>query len=522
MHNNLNFNKILIRGVNWIGDAVMTMPAIRSIRDNFNGSHISLLVKSWVSELFKHDPNINEIIEYRNEYKGFIGKFRAAKDIKKLHFDYAILLQNALDAALISFLSGIRERIGYNRDGRGIFLTKPVRPGSDTLKLHHIDYYLHLLNQAGLESGYRLPWIYPDINARLKSRETLSQLRQPVVGLNPGAAYGSAKRWHSERFAGVAGRIIKELNGSVVIFGSEKEHPISIEIINNIEKDFVSEETLLNLSGKTSLFELSNLIAECDLLVSNDSGPMHICYATGTPLVALFGSTSPDLTGPPAGSFEGAEFGYAFRVLRADTECSPCFERTCRYGHLECMDRIGADDVFQAVSEVLPGNKAVFFDRDGTLCRDVNYLSSFDGLEIFPEIAECRELKAKGFMLIGITNQSGIARGIVDENFVKKVNRLFIEKFGFDDFYYCPHHPDERCACRKPMPGMLLKARSDHGINLKKSCYIGDKESDMQAAKTAGAKAIHITTATRDNIDYSDMKGYNLKECVSSIINDNR
>ncbi len=517
-----NCNNLLIRGVNWVGDAVMTMPAIRAIRDNFKDSQISLLVKPWVMELFKNDPNINELIEYKETYKSFLGKLSAASDIKKLDFNCAVLLQNAIDAALLSFLAGIPKRIGYKRDGRGLLLTEGINVSDDTLKMHHVQYYLNILEMAGMQAEYRLPFIYPDINSRLTSRKRLENLKRPVIGINPGAAYGSAKRWYSDRFGDVASRTIKELGGSVVIFGSQKEQPIGLEIISYIPDEILSDKTVLNLTGRTSLFELGNMIAECDVILSNDSGPMHMTYATGTPLVALFGSTSPELTGPPDSSFDGAELGYNFRVLHAVIDCSPCFDRTCKYDHLECMDMISADEVFNAVKDLLPDKKAVFFDRDGTLCKDAHYLSFLKNLEIFPDIDKIKDLSDNGFLIIGITNQSGIARGFVEEEFVRSVNRLFVEKYGIDDFYYCPHHPDDRCACRKPMPGMLLKARRDHKIDLKSSFYVGDKESDMLAASLAGSVPIQIMTGSGEPSAFSTYIGTSLTDCIDRILKDTK
>ncbi|MGE5894906.1 MAG: HAD-IIIA family hydrolase, partial [bacterium] len=330
-------------------------------------------------------------------------------------------------------------------------------------------------------------------------------------------AYGSAKRGQSTKFAGVAEHVIGEPGGSVVLFGSEKEQPISNEIMHAIDRGMVAENTVLSLAGKTTLGDLCNLIAACDLLVTNDSGPMHIAYAVGTPLIALFGSTSPELTGPPDSSFEGAEFGYRYAVLRSGVECSPCFERTCRYGHLRCMEKITAELVIRSMQDLLPSARAVFFDRDGTLCRDVHYLNRMDDLEINPEIKSLRALKDKGYLLIGISNQSGIARGFVDEEFVRKVNRIFVEEHGFDAFYYCPHHPDDRCACRKPMNGMLLKARADFNIDFRNSFFVGDTESDMKAARLSDVEAIQITSHETEKLEHAASLINTLSECLSVI-----
>lgn len=507
---------MLIRGVNWVGDAVMTMPAIRGMRDNFPDSHIALLVKPWVLELFRNDPNIDELLPYGEAYRGVLGKFRAGKEMRKKHFHCSYLLQNALDAALLAFIARIPQRIGYSRDGRAVFLTHPVKADRAALDLHHIRYYLHMLESTGHSATYRLPWIYPSLDDRIASRPVLGALRRPVVGLNPGAAYGSAKRWPIRHFRDVAKSIIEDIGGSVVLFGSANEVSISEAIAGEMGRDLVSDTTFLSLAGKTTLSELCDLIAECDILVTNDSGPMHISYAVGTPLIGLFGSTSPIHTGPPEYTFDGSEFGFGSRILTGKADCAPCFERTCRYDHLQCMENITPESVLQAVQDLLPNRKAVFFDRDGTLCRDANYLSRMEDLEIFPDVGELKRLKEKGYLLIGITNQSGIARGIVKEEFVRTVNNIFIEKHGFDAFYYCPHHPNDRCACRKPHHGMLLKARADHGIDLRKSYIVGDSERDIIAGTLAGTVTV-MTGAAGPAQKLTDHRIENVGEIIAIV-----
>ncbi len=481
-------DRLLVRGVNWIGDAVMTMPALRALRASRPDAKISLLVKPWVSPLFEKDPNIDEIILYSDDYAGLIGRLRLAARLRNKDFCSAVLFQNAIDAAIIVALAGIPERIGYSRDGRGFLLSRSVPFDEHARSLHHIDYYLNLLSQAGLRTERSLPWLYLLLDERLGAREALSGLRRPVVGLNPGATYGSSKRWPSDRFAEVARRVMEDAEGSVVIFGGPSETGIADEISGRLGSRDGSQ--VMRLAGRTSLRELAAFISECDLLVTNDSGPMHIGYAVGTPLVAVFGSTSPELTGPP---------GNGNIVIRKTLDCAPCFERECGRGDLRCMDLITAEEVFEAARGLLKTRKAVFFDRDGTLCRDAHYLNSMDRLEIFPGVKSLRRLKKEGFALIGVTNQSGIARGLVDEGFVKRVDALFVDEYGFDGFYYCPHHPDEGCPCRKPEPGLLMQARREFGLDLKKSFVVGDKESDILLAKAVGATGILVRTGQKSD-----------------------
>ncbi|MFH1014402.1 MAG: lipopolysaccharide heptosyltransferase II [Nitrospirota bacterium] len=499
---------LLVRGVNWIGDAVMTMPALRALRKELPDTKISLLVKPWVAPLFEKNPFIDEIILYEDKYNGISGKFRLSSVLKTKSFCSSILFQNAFDAALIAFLSGIPQRIGYNRDWRGFLLTDSIPFNNDDRKMHHIEYYLNILRQAGIDAEFSLPYIYLSLNERIRARNILKGLKRPVIGINPGASYGSTKRWQPEKFAEVSRKIISDLNGSVVIFGGQSETGIAEEITSKSQISNLKSQ-ILNKAGKTDLIELSALISECDVFLTNDSGPMHIGYAVRTPMTAVFGSTDPELTGP---------VGIGNTVIRKNTDCSPCFKRTCDRNKMDCMDAITSDEVFDAIEHFIPKNKAVFFDRDGTLCKDAGYLNSLDNLEIFKEVAGLIRLKDKGYKLIGVSNQSGIARGIVDEKFTKEVNNIFIEQYGFDDFYYCPHHPDERCPCRKPEPEMILKARAQHSINLKQSYVIGDKELDMLIAKSAGAKGILVLTGQGAESSNADYVAKDLNEAVKWIL----
>jgi heptosyltransferase-2 len=514
MLNYYMFNKscknLLIRGVNWIGDGVMTLPALRTLRKAIPEAKISLLVKPWVSPLFENNPNIDEIIIYGNEFKGVKGKIKLSRMLKKKKFCSSILFQNAFDAALITFLAGIKERVGYNRDGRGLLMTTAVSVPKNEREVHQINYYLNLLEQIGIHAGYSSPYIYLTLDERLYARDILKDMKRPILGINPGATYGSAKRWFPERFAEIANWFIKDTLGSVIIFGGKNE----VDIAQEIDKYIL--ENKLFLAGKTSLRELISLISDCDVFVTNDSGPLHIAYAVRTPLVAIFGSTDPKLTGPP--DMSASVGGDSNVVITANLPCSPCFERTCKNNDLKCMYTITSDDVYYGIKKILPNNPAVFFDRDGTLCRDTGYLNKHEDLQIFSEIDSLKLLKERGLKIIGITNQSGIAKGIVDEEFVKKINNIFMQQYGFDDFYYCPHHPDEHCPCRKPEPEMLLKARVKYGIDLKKSYVVGDKEADMLLARAVGAKGILVRTGETKESANADYTAEDLIEAVDWIL----
>ncbi len=486
----------------------MSMPSLRAIRRAMPGARISHLVKPWVAPLFEKSPDIDDIISYDDRYKGILGKFALSKALKQENYDMAILLQNAFDAAMVAYLAGIPERIGYGRDFRSLMLTKSILFSGEDRRMHHIDYYLELLRRAGFEAPYSIPWLELSLEERLWAREELKPLRRPVIGINPGAQFGPAKQWMPERFAEIIRRISEELDGSTVLFGGPSEVKLAEEIINMAS---VEPARAFMAAGKTTLRELSALISECDALVSTDSGPMHIGYATRTPLVAIFGSTSPTLTGP---------VGYGFKVVSSSVECSPCFERRCNKKEvMRCMEAITAEDVMDALKDILPINKAVFFDRDGTLCEYTEYLSDWHYFKVMDDITSLTNLINMDYLLIGVTNQSGIARGLVRENFVKEVNAAYTGKYRFRDFYYCPHHPDEHCSCRKPEPEMLLRARAEHRVDLKRSFVVGDRESDILLAKAVGAKSVLIDSDRAGNARQSaDFIAKGLTEAVELII----
>ena len=517
-------DRILIRGVNWIGDSVMTLPAIRAVRDFYTRSHITLLVKKWVGAIFERDPNIDRIISYDERFHGIMGKIKGARQLGKYGFQKAILLQNAFDAAILSYLAGIPERIGYERDGRGFLLTKSISFSNELKEVHHTLYYLELLRRAGIEATYRHPWIYMTTEEREEAIKSLAHLKRPIIIVNPGATYGSAKRWPSGYFSELIKMIINQLEATIIIIGSEKEREITNEILHGIDGDLVENNPVIDRTGKTTLRELVRILYAADLLITNDSGPMHIGYALGLPVVAVFGSTSPELTGPlsfvrPERLDMPAEIEFLSRdiVLKKDLPCSPCFKRKCPEGEPTCLQQISPEEVLRAVKKILPQKRAVFFDRDGTLCYDPGYLNRWDDFSVFPEVNDLKKLKERGYLLIGITNQSGISRGLVSRDFVEDVNAVFTDKYGFDAFYYCPHHPDDRCACRKPSPGMLLKARAEFNIDLRRSIVVGDKASDMALAEAVGAEGILISSDRPDR--YKHFKSCTgIKEVIEELI----
>jgi heptosyltransferase II len=336
-------DNILIRGTNWIGDAVMTLPAIAAIRKTFPNSGITILVKPWVADVFRLCPDVDEVMLYEQPgiHDGIFGILRLAGELKERKFDTAILLQNAIEAAIISLLAGIPNRAGYNSDGRGFLLTHAVRRTKSLRKLHQIDYYLEMVKALGCQPAGREAVLTVGKDDQCRANELLVrhglQDSRLLVGMAPGASYGPAKKWFPERFALVADRLIDAFSAQVILFGSGADKESIAQVQHN------AKFPLCALAGTTTLRETMALIARCRLFISNDSGLMHLAGAMGIPVIAIFGSTNPSATSPP---------GHNNIIIHKDASCSPCLKPVCPTD-FRCMDLIGADDVYEAASRMI-------------------------------------------------------------------------------------------------------------------------------------------------------------------------
>jgi heptosyltransferase-2 len=368
--------RILVRGTNWLGDAVMTTPALMRLRERFPEVHITLLTPEKLRDLWLAHPAVNEII---SPVPGE-NVFSVGRKLRAGNFDLALVLPNSPRSALEVWLAGIPQRIGCARPWRNFFLTSavasrasavrmhkrsvneikrladtadqsrtgvsPVRAGGTPALLsnaHQIHEYLHLVAALGANPEPLPPQLVvtPGEIEAVKKKFGLSEIKRPLFGLNPGAEYGPAKRWPVEKFIAAAREIQNRTNGTWLVFGGETDAAIA----NRIESAIPSPPSaILNLAGKTSLRELMALLKICRVLLTNDSGPMHVAAALGTPVVVPFGSTSPELTGP------GLPGDVRHRLLKSDVPCSPCFLRECPID-FRCLNGIGVERVIEAVLE---------------------------------------------------------------------------------------------------------------------------------------------------------------------------
>ena len=235
MYNN-KIEKIVVRVPNWIGDALLCEPAIKTIKDNFPYASITVLAKPWVAPLFFNNPSVDGCIEYESDsiHKGIFGKSRLASRLRKKSYDLTVLFQNAFDAAFIAFMAGIPERWGYSTDARGWLLTKSVKVREDIKKCHQVFYYMNLLEEIGLNVDKHLkPRLYLSDEEVMWAKTFLEEngiVSDRIIGVNPGASYGKAKRWLPERFAEIANRLTDEFNAQAVIFGSKGDEDICKEV----------------------------------------------------------------------------------------------------------------------------------------------------------------------------------------------------------------------------------------------------------------------------------------------------
>lgn len=319
----------------------MSLPALRALRERFPAAKISILAKPWVGDLYAREPFCDEAIPYTAT--GIGAKIRAARELTSRRFDCAILFQNAFDAAAITWIARIPERIGYARDGRSPLLTHAVTvPKPGEIPVHERFYYLELLRRSGIIDDL------PACDAiRLEGAAAAREaggarfgnlgMHGAVIGVSPGAAYGSAKRWLPERFAEAATRVANELGATVAIFGAGAEREVCSQVAAAVRAP------VRNFAGETTLAEFIELAAACRVYLTNDSGPMHIASALGVPTVAVFGATNHLTTGPT---------GPLARVVRQAVECSPCLRRECPIDH-RCMTRVEASQVAEAALELL-------------------------------------------------------------------------------------------------------------------------------------------------------------------------
>jgi heptosyltransferase-2 len=344
--------KLLIRATNWVGDAIMALPALQVVRKQFPETHIAILALPYVAEIYEGQGLADELIVYdrKGQHAGIRGREKLAAALRSKKFDAGLLLQNAFEAAWLVWRAGIPRRIGYNRDGRGILLTKAIPvPEAGEIPAHEKFYYLELVRRAGwLESLPEVPEISLCVTAEqlkkaeAKLREMGAKAGAARVAVGAGAAYGSAKCWPPERFAQALNQLRRERETDVVLFGTPSETEVSAAIRAGLT------QPALDLTGKTEVAELAALLSRCSVFLGNDSGAMHVAAAVGLPVLAVFGPTDPFGTAPVTPHCT---------VVQQKPYCSPCFLRRCPTDH-RCMTAVTpemvSEPLLRRIAEVSP------------------------------------------------------------------------------------------------------------------------------------------------------------------------
>ena len=315
----------------------MSIPALEAIRARFPAAHVAILARPWVADVYLGAEFCDELIEY-TAGKGFgswQAKWEATRLLREKRFDAAVILPNSFDSALVCWLARIPVRVGYSRDARGLLLNPAIAPNAG--HVHERFYYLELLQRAGWI--HEVPGDAPiHLKMPVRSFDDLGLLG-PVIGLSPGAAFGTAKRWLPERFAESSIRLARAWGGSVAVFGSTNERDVATQVATMVKAAGVE---VRNLAGETSLREFMERIAACQFFLTNDNGAMHLAAAIGVPTLAVFGSTDSVTTGPT---------GVSTRIVREPVECSPCLKRECPIDH-RCMTRVTTDRVIREALEM--------------------------------------------------------------------------------------------------------------------------------------------------------------------------
>ena len=340
---------VLAYAPSWIGDAVMSLGALRVLRKAFPEARLAVLTRPWVEELYLGCDAVDDTVLYdpRGADRGPSGFWRAARRVRYERFDIAVLFPNAFRAAALVRAAGVRERWGYGTESRGFLLTRRVPPAPRPFGRHQAYFYLDLVSGLGLEAqlDHGEPDLHLDATEAMRASGRMLLEREgwtggPLVGVHPGATNSRAKVWPAARYAEVSGRLAEARDAQVVVLGGVMEGAIATEVGSGIPR-----ERVLMLQGKTRLSDLMGVLTHLSLFLTNDSGPMHLAAALGVPTVAVFGPTDMRETAPVSAQA---------RVVREPVECSPCLYRDCPIDH-RCMERVTPERVFDEAMQLVAG-----------------------------------------------------------------------------------------------------------------------------------------------------------------------
>ena len=347
-----NIKRVVVRGTNWVGDAVMTVPALRALRRLLPDAHITLATRSFAKGIFEGADFIDDLLVYDSAFGGLRNLLAQAREWRNRGFELAILFPNSFQAALVAMLGRVRCRIGYATEGRSLLLSHPLTlpPWRDAR--HESFYYLNIIAELEklLYGQSKILEDQPSSHLSIsgsRQSEAVDFLRahevssgHPLIALCPGSINSRAKRWPAERYAELADRLIADLNAQIILIGSADELAVSLEVSRRMKQQPIV------LTGKTELARAVAVLSNVDLLVTNDTGPAHIAAALGRPTLVIFGPTNPLTTRPLSSVAE---------IVRYPPDCAPCMLRDCPIDH-RCMTAITPDDIFDRAAAMLGGS----------------------------------------------------------------------------------------------------------------------------------------------------------------------
>lgn len=527
--------RLLVVAPNWLGDLVMStslLAALAGARDGEAPPEIHVAVRDRWVPLLSGDPRLAGLLVYEREgaHAGWRGALRLARQWRGGGFDAVFVLPPSLRAAAVARLAGVPRRLGFRGEQRGALLTDAL-PRPPRCSHHYIE-ELALLDRAWRGGGGPAPPLPPPALAPAPAGAAPPAFPPgpPLWIVSVGTTYGDAKSWPPAAVAGFLELAVAEAGARVVLIGDPPARPLAERVREAcavMAGDVPWRETPAaapggyDLVGRTSLAGLAALMRGADLFVGNDSGPMHLAAALGTPTVGIFGSSSPIWTGP-----RGAR---ATVVAVEDFRCHPCFLRACPEPRF-CLETITPRRVMNAarslfpgqemgevgvwkplgVSEPQPSRPTLLLDRDGVVIHDGDYLSDPRAVALVSGAgAALRKAQAAGFRLIMLTNQSGLGRGYYTRDAFAAVQRrvdalLAADDVYLDGVYYCPHAPDADCHCRKPRPGLLQAAARHYAWDPARAWMVGDKISDVLLARHAGIGALLVRTG-KGNLSARDL-----------------
>jgi heptosyltransferase-2 len=333
--------RILVKEVNWLGDVVMSLPALRAIRRAWPDAHLAVLIKQELASFFYGAGWIDELIPYSvgRGLSGFFDRRRIVGEIRSRRFDLGVLFPNSFESALWIAMAGVRRRAGFVGDARGAMLTHKASPPPEAITGHQRNYWLAMVRATGVADGCADDFAI-DVHgpSRERMREWLAVNRKrpgrPLFAIAPAAAYGPAKEWLADSYGELIDLLARGADAEVVLVGAPSERAKCAEVAA------ASTAGAIIAADHTNIAELIALLSLSDGFIGNDSGCMHIAGALGIPTVAIFGSTNPNRTGP---------MGPKTRVMYRKLECSPCLARTCRFGHYNCLTQIEPAELIDAI-----------------------------------------------------------------------------------------------------------------------------------------------------------------------------